>query len=539
MLRTSRDRRVLGQQVQRARPSPLLTKWRRLHVAPPQNIAVVGGGIAGLSATYFLQKALPNAKVTLFETAQRPGGWVSSKVQSTPDGGGQVVFEEGPRSLRPAGLPGLNVLDLIRSLGIEDKMILVPKSAPSAKNRFIYFAGKVHKLPSSLLGFLRFAYTNPILKGSLSSLLKEPFRRRPKGLEDETIASFIGRRFSPIMAQNMLSAVVHGIYSGSIDKLSVRSTFKALWEYESKAGSVVAGLLRGVETMSPRDQALQKALRAENPDIVSKMKDVSVYSFTGGLSTLTDALTDELKRSANVEIMAETCTSITRAPDGQMTLHLTGASAPMTFDRVVSSVRAKNTAALLGEEAAAKLGELDAVAYSTVMVINFYYRDPDVLPITGFGYLIPKSVPPEENPDRALGVVFDSSSVPGQDSVGGTKVTCIMGGHWWTGKPIPTETQGYEATKKVMRMHLGVTAEPEFWNAKVQHDCIPQYTVGHIARMGTLHDKVRKQWPGLGLVGSSYGGVSVNDCVLNARKLAATMAEQGRATGLEDFEVRN
>ncbi|CCG83396.1 Protoporphyrinogen oxidase [Taphrina deformans PYCC 5710] len=506
---------------------------RLLSSQPPKSIAVIGGGIAGLSATYFLQKLLPETRITLFEATGKPGGWVSSKTVSTTDGN-HVLFEEGPRSLRPAGLPGLNVLDLIRQLGIEDKMILVPKSAPSAKNRFIYFAGKVHKLPSSLLGFLKFAMTNPILKGSLTSLMREPFRRRPKGITDETIASFISRRFSPIMAQNMLSAVIHGIYSGSVDKLSVRSTLKALWEYETKAGSVLAGLLRGVDTRSVKDQNLQKALQDQHPDIVNRMRDISVYSFTDGLSTLTNALVTALQRMPMVTMQPNECTAVERKADGTFELSIQVARSVESFDQVVSAVRAKDTSKLLARSH--NLEELDAVTYSTVMVINFHYRDPDILPINGFGYLIPKSVPLEENPDRALGVVFDSSSVPGQDTTDGTKVTCIMGGHWWGDGPVPSEQEGFEATKRVMKMHLGIDQEPEFWNAKIQRDCIPQYTVGHMARMKTLHHKLEQDWPGLGLIGSSYGGVSLNDCVLHARKIAMTIADEGRATGLEDFK---
>lgn len=518
--------------LQRAKKAlPRTFARRNVSTAQPKNIAVIGGGIAGLSAAYFLQKSLPKTHITLIESSSKTGGWVNSKSMNTKDGK-EVIFEEGPRSLRPAGLPGLNVLDLIRQLEIQDQMILVPKSSPSAKNRFIYFAGKVHKLPSSLMGFLRFALSNPILKGSLPSLLMEPFRKRPKGIQDETIASFISRRFSPIMANNMLSAVIHGIYSGSIDKLSIRSTFKGLWEYESKAGSVVAGLIRGTETMSAYDLALQKTLKKDNEELVSTMKDISVYSFKGGLSTLTNALGRYLKSCSNVSISHGTCTSLRRKEDGTFDLQLSQSSQTPNFDLVISSVRANNTSQMLDHH---ELRELDEVTYSTVMVINFYYRDPNILPITGFGYLIPKSVPLEENPDRALGVVFDSSSVPGQDTTEGTKVTCIMGGHWWDGKPIPTEQEGYEATKNVMKMHLGVTEEPEFWNAKVQVDCIPQYTVGHMQRMNSLSDKLDKDWPGLGLVGSSYGGVSLNDCVLNSRKLALRIAAQGSSTGLEDF----
>ncbi|ORY77404.1 hypothetical protein BCR37DRAFT_382921 [Protomyces lactucae-debilis] len=497
-------------------------------------IAVIGGGIAGLSAAYFLQKQLPAAHITLFETAKEAGGWVKSKSLDASTGG-NVVFEEGPRSLRPVGLPGLSALDLVRQLELEDKLILVPKSSPSAKNRFIYYKGKVHKLPSSLVGFLKFAMTNPILKGSLGSLMLEPFRkRRPASLQDESIGSFISRRFSPIMANNMLSAVVHGIYSGSVDALSVKSTFGALWKYEGQAGSVVAGILRGTETLSPFDQQLYAKLKLENTEMAEKLKDTSVYSFQGGLMTMTNRLQTLLKESGRVNV--EQGAPVRRLEVHGDTVSVTQGGQTISFDKVVSAVNAKQLSSIL--HGTMETTELDAVEYSTVMVINLYYKDPAILPIDGFGYLIPKSVPLEDNPDRALGVVFDSASVPGQDSALGTKVTCIMGGHWWKGldpSALPTPEQGLERTKRVMQGHLGVTQEPALWNAKLQHDCIPQYTVGHAARMKKLDERLAGFGGKLGVIGSSYGGVSVNDCILNARKVADAIVAGQDVTGLEAF----
>lgn len=482
--------------------------------------------------------------------------------------GERIVFEEGPRSLRPAGLPGLNVLDLIQQLGIRDQMILVPKTSSSAKNRYIYYQGKVHRLPSSLVGFIRFALSNPILKGSLFSLLMEPFRRRrPASLADETIGSFISRRFSPILAQNMLSAVVHGIYSGSIHELSIKSTFNVLWQYEGRYGSVIRGLFASPNLLSEEDRKLQESLEQANPGLVEEMKGVSVYSFQGGLGTLAKALEADLERSPNVEIRRdsriERCdvstdsATIVSTKDGQTDEH--------KFDRVVSSLSARHLSSLIssGNHAAIK-NELEAIRYSTVMVINLYYTNPDLLPIDGFGYLIPISVPIAENPDRALGVVFDSSSVPGQDSASGTKVTCIMGGHFWSERKddeLPSQEEAVEATKRVMKMHLGITEEPAAWNAVLQKDCIPQYTVGHAERMTRLHslldrptddvleekantgEKAPKKETGkdlrLSLVGSSYGGVSVNDCILNARKLAMRLSNSDRGTGLDGFRDNN
>lgn len=75
------------------------------------SIAVLGGGITGLASAYFLSKDLPNAKITLFEASTRLGGWLHSR--SVDIGTGNVVFEQGPRNLRPTVPNGLITLGLV------------------------------------------------------------------------------------------------------------------------------------------------------------------------------------------------------------------------------------------------------------------------------------------------------------------------------------------------------------------------------------------------------------------------------------------
>ena len=78
------------------------------------DIAILGGGITGLTSAYFLSKSLPNAKITLLEGSPRLGGWLHSKQVDV--GNGNVVFEQGPRNIRPSAPNGLITLDLVRRL---------------------------------------------------------------------------------------------------------------------------------------------------------------------------------------------------------------------------------------------------------------------------------------------------------------------------------------------------------------------------------------------------------------------------------------
>lgn len=172
----------------------------------------------------------------------------------------------------------------------------------------------------------------------------------------------------------------------------------------------------------------------------------------------------------------------------------------------------------------------------SVMVVNLYYDDPKVIPHRGFGYLIPRSVPLAQNPERALGVIFSSDVSSGQDTASGSKLTVMLGGHWWdrwSREDLPDEKTGIEMARSVLRRHLNVTATPTVARARLQYRAIPQYTVGHLQRMADLSDAVREEFDHrLTLAGNWYNvnGVGVGDSIAQAY-LAATYGVGARRVG--------
>lgn len=172
------------------------------------------------------------------------------------------------------------------------------------------------------------------------------------------------------------------------------------------------------------------------------------------------------------------------------------------------------------------------------MVVNLFYRNPSLLPVHGFGYLIPRSIPLSQNPERALGVVFDSDAAPNQDAVPGTKVTVMLGGHWWDGwSPYPSSKESVEMAKTVLARHLNITEEPALVQACLQPECIPQYEVGHRGMMRRMHHALRHTFQGrLKVAGCSFTGVGVNDCVRAGIEVAESFGGNWKeTTGLEKF----
>lgn len=167
---------------------------------------------------------------------------------------------------------------------------------------------------------------------------------------------------------------------------------------------------------------------------------------------------------------------------------------------------------------------------TTVMVINLYYPDLDPENYNAFGYLIPRSIPYDQNPECGLGVIFSSATSTGlaisddpttplakQDSVGGTKFTVMLGGHYWDDwkdTDYPDHDTSVKMARAILERHLYITKAPSITRTHLQKNAIPQYTVGHNRRMYELSDTVKKDFNRrLTLAGNWYNGVGVNDCI--------------------------
>ena len=203
------------------------------------------------------------------------------------------------------------------------------------------------------------------------------------------------------------------------------------------------------------------------------------------------------------------------------------------YTHVISTLYGKNLCQI------ANVPSLRSMHAVTVQVVNLFYTDPDILPERGFGYLLPRSIPFDQNPECALGVVFDSDATVGQDSAKGTKVTVMLGGHWWDGRDsYPDEEEAAAMAQSILLRHLRISEQPAQVNVSLQRNCIPQYTVGHESRMKKAHTELKDGYNGrLTVAGNSYTGVGLNDCVRAARDVVMSVKKGEEITGLEGFGV--
>jgi oxygen-dependent protoporphyrinogen oxidase len=439
-------------------------------------------------------------------------------------------------------------------------VIYTDKNAPSATNRYIYYPDHLVRLPhplvDSVVGIVTSLLTEPIFKGFLPGLLGEAFReQRPDDLEDESVASFFSRRLHPAVAQNIVSAVLHGIYAGDVNQLSIRAIFPLLWHLEKEGGSVIGGLAsRSPNKMLPvsrRDMDLVVELGSKlDPGLKAALAKASIFSFRNGIQQLADTLAESIQNNKRITMSLSTAVSHVALEDGSKQIKVCFNSSLLSFDTnhpaqvssesesksydlVVSSLFSKKLSELCTSNSKTLLPDLAKTQAVTVMVVNLFYTNPKLLPVEGFGYLIPQSIPFQQNPERALGVIFDSDSIQGQDMATGTKLTVMLGGHWWDGwSNYPSEEEGIAAAKSILARHLNIKDEPVATHAKLQKDCIPQYKVGHNARLSASHKQILSEFKGrMRVVGNSYGGVGVNDCIRAAYDVAQDLGD--KKTGLE------
>ncbi|EPQ52278.1 Protoporphyrinogen oxidase [Gloeophyllum trabeum ATCC 11539] len=491
---------------------------------PPTHIAILGGGLTGLSAAFHLARRFPSTPITLLEKEHRFGGWVRSERVEVADGQRRresMVLEAGPRTLRPRSMA---VLELIHLLDLTPALLTVPLTAPAARTRFLHLPPRpgLVPLPSSPLSLP----SSPLAPLLLSALLREPFRaaNRPDGVEDESVDAFLSRRFGRELARVMGSALVHGIYAADSRVLSVRAAFPALWDAETQGrGSVVLGMLR-------RKQGEGEQETYETGEVEETMKGVSVYTFIEGMETLVHALLGALRQRENVRLVSgERATALSLDPISK-SITITTPTHTLHPSHLVSALPLPALAALLPHDPSLRLPHLTANPSASVTVVNLVF--PQRVHPDGFGYLVPRSSGEEEvkggGEGRVLGTVFDSCVGGVQDRVLGddtgerfTKVTMMLRAP--SRSSSPSHSPSTQSLLRTLTTHLSPSPsplpQPLLVRTHAQTECIPTPTVGHLARMVELREVLGKEpWGGrVEVVGAGVGGVSVGDCVAAGR----------------------
>ena len=446
-------------------------------------VAIVGGGIAGLAAGWELIRR--GVQPVIFERTSRAGGVILTE---HADG---FVLEAGPDSVlmhKPAAV------DLCREIGIADRLIptLEPRTA------FVVRRGRLHPLPeASVLGLpTRLA---PLLASSLFSwpaklrLASEMFL--PAGDHgDESIGSFIQRRFGSEARHYVAEPLLAGIHAGDVDQLSVQALFPALVDAERAHGSVLRAL------------AQRRTAASSSGAFVSLPR---------GMTELVEALAGKLGPSTGqYHAPAQRVSG-----DGPYTIRFEGGNTVEA--RVVIVATPAWAAAHLIETIDADLASMcRGIPYTSSATVSFGLRREQVHhPLNGTGFVVPSS-----ERRAVMAATWVSSKWPNRAPAGHVLIRGFVGGALDPEILDQTDAAIADAAYADLAERLGISGQPGLTRVYRWPHCSAQYHVGHLARVRSIDERLSRH-PGLLLTGSAYRGTGIPDTIADARAAAARAAE--------------
>ena len=459
-----------------------------------KRVAIIGGGIAGLSAAFSLEQSrLAGVDVgyTLFESSSRLGGVVATDCVD------DCLIEAGPDSFlteKPWAA------DLCQQVGLGDQLI---GSNDRSRKTYILVRGRLVPLPDGLM----FMVPTRILPTVFSPLFsfrtklrmaREWFRRRRQNDSDESVASFVERHYGREVVDYLADPLLTGVYGGEAAQLGVRAVLPRFAEMEASHGSLGRGMVA----------ARKKARGATARPLFTSLKN--------GMQSMTDAVAASLT-STSVVLNAAVL-GIQSQDSGWI---VSAAYKTDHFDAVILAVPAHVAGMLMSSASAPLARELSSIPYSSSVTVALGYGSDVAASLPpGFGFLVP-----HREGKRLMAATFVHNKFPHRVPAGRALIRCALGGARDEAAVSLPDDEILSIVRDELRQILGVTAEPLFARVYKWKKAMAQYGVGHLDRVKRIEGLLP---PGIFLAGNGYRGIGVPDCVRTGKEAAeAALAAVG------------
>lgn len=458
-------------------------------------IAVVGGGIAGLSAAWALRQR--GIDVTLFEASDRLGGKLHT---DQVDG---LLIDSGPDSFlssKPAAL------QLVEQIGLGERVV---NTLPDGGGTFILRDGRLTPLPEGITllvpadfkSIARTRLLSPFGKARMAMDYVIPTR---KDDADESIGDFVRRRVGKQVFERMAEPLLSGIYAGDADQLSLLSTFPRLRDTERTHGSVIKG------AMAQKRQARESGYKPQSPR-------TPFVSLAGGLSELVGALVDRIGRE-HIQTSAHVASIIELGSELAIEL---ASGAREVFNGVIVAAPASETADMLSQLDSRLTTELRRIPYVSSATISLAFNAADVADKQiGRGFVIPRAE------GRTLtAVTWTSNKFAGRVPDG---VALLRGFVGRAGNQRPAYLDDdvlIPLVRAELQTILGIDAEPLLARVYRWPRAMPQYNLGHQEVLASLSEQLADH-PGIALTGAAFRGVGIPDCISDATAEANALADR-------------
>jgi oxygen-dependent protoporphyrinogen oxidase len=455
------------------------------------SVIVIGAGISGLAAAYELHRR--GVTPIVLEASDRVGGLILTERE------GPFIFDAGPDSILAAKRGGTA---LCGELGLISR--LIPTTPP--RTAYVLKGGRLHALPRPAVLGLPLTWraaagaTMIPAMGRVRMALEPWMPARP--VPDESIASFISRRFGRDACEYLAEPLLAGIHAGDIDRLAVRPLFPALVDAEARHGSVMNGLRE-----KPTESSTPSRSDAES-------KDGLFLSFQAGMSELVHALEAALPhgtvqpRSPVVSVRREEGALQVYTKEGRRASPAVIIAAPAWAAREMLEPLDPTLAGLCG-----------GIPYSSSAIVTLAFdRDAVGASLSGSGFVVPRA---ERVPIMAA--TWISSKWSGRAPAESVLVRAFLGGARDPGAVDRSDQDLIDAAVSALTPIARLTGRPRLARVHRWRRASPQVEVGHLARLAAIENRLAA-WPGLFLTGSGYRVTGIPDCIQDARETAARAA---------------
>lgn len=451
------------------------------------SVAIIGGGISGLAAAYYLSKA--GISSTLIEARPRLGGVIQTeRIQD-------CVVEAGPDSflsVKPWAL------DLLRELGLEGDVI---GSNDHQRKTFIRRRGRMVELPDGL----QMLVPTKILPMAASRLVSWPtkFRmaleyfRRPGAApgHDRSVTEFVEEHYGREAVDYLAEPLLAGIFGGDPGELSVASVLPRFVELERQYGSLTRGVL-----------AERRTAPGPRPPLFSTLRR--------GLGCMVEAVTRAA--AERTTFVHHTVEIVERTDSG---FRLRAAGDWLDAQHVILACEAHRAAPLTSALDARLAAVLGSIGYSSSITVALGFDRSAVKDqMHGFGFLVPK-----RERRKLLACTWVGNKFPNRVPDSLALLRCFLGGVGGEGTLAETDDAVLAAVRQELREMAAITAEPLFWRVFRWPRSMAQYTVGHGERVRELEARLALI-PGLLVAGNAYHGVGVPDCIRMGKEAAEQIA---------------
>jgi oxygen-dependent protoporphyrinogen oxidase len=446
-------------------------------------ILVIGGGIAGLTAAYDLGRR--GFEVLLLEEQERLGGLIATLARDgfLMDGGPDAFLRAKPHARA-----------LCEELGLGSELI---PTNPARRRVYVLHRGSLQALPE---GFRLTVPTRllPFLGTSLFSvrgklrMLRERWVPARRTEAEESVASFVERRFGKEALERVGEPLLAGIHCGDASKLSMDLLFPNLVGLERKHGSLTRGM--AAERVGAEDTVF--------------------LSLAGGMGRLVERLAQEVRGEIR---LGRRVVEIRRREPGFESRLASGES--VVSRAVVLALPIRDSEKLLSTLAPAAASELSGIeTVSTAVVFHAFRRETVRHPLDGYGFVVPES-----EPNRLLAATFVSTKFPFRAPDTDVLLRAFLGGRRDPGILDSSDAELEALSLAELERVLGPLGAPRFSRVVRWADRTPQIELGHASRVAAF-ERALEQVPGLYVLGSGLRGVGIPDSIAAARALAGSIA---------------